>query len=126
RHLAYVLYTSGSTGRPKGVMVEHRNVNNLVIGNSYAAIGADDCVAHCANIAFDASTWEIWSALLNGGCLHIVSQSVLLDPAQFHDSLVKGKVTALWLTVGLFNEYLETLKPLFGQLRYLLIGGDTL
>ncbi|MBD2812846.1 AMP-binding protein, partial [Xenorhabdus sp. Vera] len=85
-----------------------------------------DCIAHCANISFDAATWEIWSALLHGGCLHIVSQSVLLDPAQFHDSLVKGKVTALWLTVGLFNEYLETLKPLFGQLRYLLIGGDIL
>ncbi|CAM3407795.1 non-ribosomal peptide synthetase [Xenorhabdus nematophila] len=126
RHLAYVLYTSGSTGRPKGVMVEHRNVNNLVIGNSYVAIGADDCVAHCANIAFDASTWEIWSALLNGGHLHIVSQSVLLDPIRFRDSLLQGKVTALLLITGLFNEYLETLIPLFGQLRYLLIGGDAL
>ncbi|OTA16198.1 Amino acid adenylation [Xenorhabdus beddingii] len=126
RHLAYVIYTSGSTGQPKGVMVEHRSVNRLVINNTYANIGSDDCVAHCANIAFDASTWEIWSALLNGARLHLVPQSVLLDPVRFCDSLVRGKITALWLTVGLFNEYLDTLKPLLGQLRYLLIGGDVL
>ncbi|WP_411354714.1 amino acid adenylation domain-containing protein [Xenorhabdus khoisanae] len=126
RHLAYVIYTSGSTGQPKGVMVEHRSVNRLVINNAYADIGVSDCVAHCANIAFDASTWEIWSALLNGGRLHVVSQSVLLDPVRFCDSLIKGQVTALWLTAGLFNEYLDMLTPLFGQLRYLLVGGDVL
>ncbi|TPG64660.1 non-ribosomal peptide synthetase, partial [Pseudomonas arsenicoxydans] len=125
-HLAYVIYTSGSTGQPKGVMVEHRNVNRLVINNAYADINSSDCVAHCANIAFDASTWEIWSALLNGGRLHVVPQSVLLDPVQFRDSLVKGQVSALWLTAGLFNEYLDVLEPVIGQLRYLLVGGDVL
>nr|WP_269749532.1 non-ribosomal peptide synthetase [Xenorhabdus lircayensis] len=126
RHLAYVIYTSGSTGQPKGVMVEHRNVNRLVINNPYADIGSNDCVAHCANVAFDASTWEIWSTLLNGGHLYIISPSVLLDPLRFRDSLVKGQVTALWLTTGLFNEYLDTLAPMFGQLRYLIVGGDVL
>ncbi|WP_099138049.1 non-ribosomal peptide synthetase [Xenorhabdus szentirmaii] len=126
RHLAYVIYTSGSTGQPKGVMVEHRNVLRLIINSGFADIGPDDCIAHCANIAFDASTWEIWAALLNGGRLYVVSQPVLFDPKRFCDSLIKGKVTALWLTTGLFNEYLDTLRPLFGQLRYLLVGGDVL
>ncbi|WP_422645964.1 non-ribosomal peptide synthetase [Xenorhabdus vietnamensis] len=125
-HLAYVIYTSGSTGQPKGVMIEHRSVLRLIINNGFTDIGPDDCVAHCANIAFDASTWEIWSALLNGARLHVVSQSVLLDPARFRDSLSNGQVNALWLTAGLFNEYLDMLKPLFGQLRYLLSGGDVL
>ncbi|PHM37254.1 Amino acid adenylation [Xenorhabdus mauleonii] len=126
RHLAYVIYTSGSTGLPKGVMVEHRSVLRLIINNGFADIGSDDCVAHCANTAFDASTWEIWAALLNGGRLHIVPQSVLLDPTRFCESLIKGGTTALWLTVGLFNEYLDYLEPLYHQLRYLIIGGDTL
>ncbi|PHM37253.1 Amino acid adenylation [Xenorhabdus mauleonii] len=126
RHLAYVIYTSGSTGRPKGVMAEHRNVNQLVINNPYAEIKQSDCVAHCANVAFDASTWEIWSALLNGARLHVISQSVLLDPARFCESLIKGKTTTIWLTSGLFNEYLDALQPLFGQLRYLITGGDIL
>ncbi|WP_244175563.1 non-ribosomal peptide synthetase [Xenorhabdus vietnamensis] len=124
RHLAYVIYTSGSTGQPKGVMVEHRSVNRLVINSGYADISENDCVSHCANIAFDASTWEIWSALLNGARLHIISQATLLDPARFCDSLIRGHVTALWLTTGLFNEYFDSLQPLFGQLRYLLTGGE--
>ncbi|PHM65631.1 Amino acid adenylation [Xenorhabdus stockiae] len=126
RHLAYVIYTSGSTGQPKGVMVEHRNVLRLIINNGFADINSADCVAHCANPSFDAATWEIWSALLHGSRLYIVSSSVLLDPLRFRDILIKGKVTALWLTVGLFNEYLDPLLPVFGQLRYLLVGGDIL
>ncbi|CDL85477.1 Putative Phenylalanine racemase (ATP-hydrolyzing) (fragment) [Xenorhabdus szentirmaii DSM 16338] len=126
RHLACVLYTSGSTGQPKGVMVEHRNVLRLIVNSGFAELGQEDCVAHCANIAFDASTWEIWSALLNGGRLHVVPSSTLLDPLRFCDSLVQGKVTALWLTAGLFNEYLDALRPLYGQLHYLLVGGDVL
>ncbi|WP_038261678.1 non-ribosomal peptide synthase/polyketide synthase, partial [Xenorhabdus cabanillasii] len=126
RHLAYVIYTSGSSGLPKGVMVEHRNVLRLIINNGFVDIGPDDCIAHCANVAFDASTWEIWSALLNGGRLHVIPQSTLLNPESFRHSLIRGQVTALWLTAGLFNEYLDDLKSLFGQLRYLLIGGDVL
>ncbi|PHM54491.1 non-ribosomal peptide synthetase [Xenorhabdus sp. KK7.4] len=126
RHLAYVIYTSGSTGKPKGVMVEHRNILRLIINNGFADIGPDDCVAHCANPAFDAATWEIWSALLNGSCLHIVPQTVVLEPTDFREALIRGKVTALWLTAGLFNEYLDTLQSVFGQLRYLLVGGDVL
>ncbi|PHM39143.1 Amino acid adenylation [Xenorhabdus mauleonii] len=126
RHLANVIYTSGSTGQPKGVMVEHRSVLPLIINNGAADMGTHDCVAHCANIAFDVSTWEIWSALLNGGRLYIIPQSTLLDPVRFRAALIQGQVTALWLTAGLFNEYLDTLQPLFGQLRYLLVGGDVL
>ncbi|TYP15978.1 non-ribosomal peptide synthase/polyketide synthase [Xenorhabdus doucetiae] len=126
RHLAYVIYTSGSTGQPKGVMVEHRNVLRLIVNSGFADISPNDCIAHCANPAFDASTWEVWAALLNGARLHVVSPSVLLDPVQFCQTLLKGYVTALWLTVGLFNEYLNALSPLFGQLRYLLVGGDVL
>ncbi|MBD2798513.1 AMP-binding protein, partial [Xenorhabdus sp. 18] len=115
-----------STGQPKGVMVEHRNVLRLIVNSGFADIRPNDRIAHCANPAFDASTWEIWAALLNGACLHVVPQSVLLDPAQFCQTLINGQVTALWLTAGLFNEYLEALTPLFGQLRYLLVGGDVL
>ncbi|MCL6742542.1 non-ribosomal peptide synthetase [Kosakonia sp. R1.Fl] len=125
-HLAYVIYTSGSTGKPKGVMVEHRNVSQFILTNQAADISAQDSIAHCANIAFDASVWEIWSALLNGARLCVITPSTLRDPHQFRDVLLREKVSVMWLTVGLFNEYLEVLKPVFGQLRYLLTGGDVL
>jgi amino acid adenylation domain-containing protein len=125
-NLACVIYTSGSTGLPKGVMVEHRNVLRLVINNYYARIAATDCVAHCANPAFDASTWEIWSALLNGAKLLVIPQSVLLDSQCFNRALIDGGVTALWLTVGLFNQYADVIDAALGRLQYLLIGGDAL
>ena len=63
---AYVMYTSGSTGRPKGVVIPHRAIVRLVIGTDYLQLGPGDVVAHIANPAFDASTFEIWGALLNG------------------------------------------------------------
>ncbi|MDF0607280.1 AMP-binding protein, partial [Neisseriaceae bacterium TC5R-5] len=126
KHLAYVIYTSGSTGLPKGVMVEHHNVINLVINNTYAPITAEDCIAHCANIAFDAATWEVWGALLNGARLVLLPQSVVLEALNFRSVLLNERVTALWLTVGLFNQYVDVLSDACGALKYLLIGGDVL
>ena len=126
RDLAYIMYTSGSTGAPKGVMVEHRGVLRLVIGSEYAPVAAGDCVAHCANPAFDASTWEVWSALLNGAKVQVIPQDVVFEPQRFAAALKQGGVTALWLTVGLFNGYSREIGASFGALRHLLIGGDAL
>jgi amino acid adenylation domain-containing protein len=123
-HLAYVIYTSGSTGKAKGVMVEHRNVVQLVIDNPFATIGVDDCIVHCANPAFDASTWEIWGALLLGARVCIVPQTVLLDPPAFTQELIRGRVTAAFLTVSLFNQYAEAMRDALPRLNYLLFGGE--
>ncbi len=126
RNLAYVIYTSGSTGTPKGVMVEHRCINRLVVNTRYFEATPEDCFAHCANPAFDAATWEIWGPLLNGARLFVVPQATVMEPARLNTTLHEGGVTALWLTVGLFNQYVDHLSDAFGQLRYLLVGGDAL
>src|SRR6185503_1490020 len=68
-HLAYVMFTSGSTGRPKGVMVEHRSVVRLVKNTNYADFSPENVFLQFAPITFDASTFEIWGALLNGASL---------------------------------------------------------
>ncbi|WP_047197779.1 non-ribosomal peptide synthase/polyketide synthase [Caldimonas brevitalea] len=126
RHLAYVIYTSGSTGTPKGVMVEHRNVLRLAVNGGFAPLTPDDCIAHGANPVFDAATWEIWGGLLNGARVCVVPQAVMLDPAGLRATLQAEGVSALWLTVGLFNQYADVLADSFGQLRYLITGGDAL
>ncbi|HYD77181.1 amino acid adenylation domain-containing protein, partial [Ramlibacter sp.] len=123
---AYAMYTSGSTGVPKGVDVPHRAVARLVINNGYARFNADDRVAFAANPAFDASTLELWAPLLNGGTLVVIDQESLLDPQRFAAALQQQRVSVLWMTVGLFNQYAEALAQSIRTLRYLIVGGDSL
>lgn len=126
RNLAYVIYTSGSTGQPKGVMIEHRSVLRLVINTTPVQIGPADCVVHCASPSFDATTWELWAPLLHGAQVLVIPQCVLMDPTALNQMVVQHRATAMFLTVALFHEYIDALEPAFGQLRYLLVGGDTL
>ncbi|ORA01382.1 hypothetical protein BST12_30185, partial [Mycobacterium angelicum] len=71
--LAYVLYTSGTTGVPKGVGIAHRNVTGLMASLDSDLLPAGGQVwSQCHSHAFDASVWEIWGALLHGGCLVVV------------------------------------------------------
>ncbi|WP_275346325.1 non-ribosomal peptide synthetase [Xenorhabdus bovienii] len=124
RHLAYVIYTSGSTGLPKGVMVEHRNVLRLIINNGFADIGSDDCIAHCANVSFDAATWEVWTGLVHGACILLIPEKTLLQPDYFGQRLASEGVSALFLTTALFNQYASLIASSLSGLRYVLFGGE--
>ena len=74
-----MMFTSGSTGEPKGVLIEHRGIVRLVKNTNYIEINSTENFGHAANIAFDASTFEIWGALLNGARLTIIPQNILLS-----------------------------------------------
>jgi aspartate racemase len=123
--LAYVMYTSGSTGRPKGVMVEHRGIVRLVRGTNYCRFGPDEVFLQFAPMSFDASTFEIWGALLNG------SQLVLMPPKsssleELEVAVRRHSVTTLWLTASLFHLMVEERPEGLRPLRQLLAGGDVL
>ena len=49
----------------------------------------------CHSYAFDFSVWEIWGALLHGGRLVVVPESVAGSPEDFHALLVTEQVSVL-------------------------------
>ncbi|HEY2491658.1 MAG TPA: amino acid adenylation domain-containing protein [Paenibacillus sp.] len=125
-NLAYVMYTSGSTGRPKGVMVEHQNVVRLVKNNNYVPFNKGDRILQTGAPVFDACTFEIWGALLNGLELYIIDKQSILDPQKLGEALREYNITTMWLTSPLFNQLAQEQPQLFHSLRYLIVGGDAL
>ncbi|HYH82011.1 MAG TPA: amino acid adenylation domain-containing protein [Longimicrobium sp.] len=125
RSLAYVIYTSGSTGTPRGVGVEHRGVVRLVRSASYVDLGPGETVLQAAPVSFDASTFELWGALLNGGRLVLVAGATPSLEA-LGRAIARHGVTTMWLTAGLFQVMVqERLEDLAG-VRQLVAGGDVL
>ena len=122
-HLAYVDFTSGSTGRPKGVCVPHRGVVRLVRDTSYIELRPDDVLLQLAPLAFDASTFELWGALLAGAKLVVFpAHTPSLD--ELGRAIVDAGITVLFLTTGLFNQMVDHRLASLAQLRCLLTGGD--
>jgi amino acid adenylation domain-containing protein len=125
-HLAYVMYTSGTTGTPKGVAVPHRAVNRLVLNGGYACLNPSDVVAQASNASFDAATFEIWGALLNGSKLVGLSTNVVLSPHELAAHIESERITTLFLTTGLFNQIAVEHPTTFKHLRHLLVGGEAM
>ena len=126
RQLAYVLYTSGSTGKPKGVMVEQRSIVRLVKNAHDIEFSDDDTLMITSAPGFDVTTYEIWSALLNGLPLVVVDKDTLLDPEQLAAQFRQHTVTFLWLVTPLFNQLIQEKPDLFEGVKKLMIGGDAL
>ncbi len=91
--LAYIVYTSGTTGVPKGVAITHHNVTQLIESlDEHLPVGV---WSQWHSLAFDVSVWEIWGALLRGGRLVVVPESVAHSPADLHALLVAEQVSVL-------------------------------
>ncbi|MGL4503217.1 MAG: non-ribosomal peptide synthetase, partial [Planktothrix sp.] len=124
-NLAYIIYTSGSTGQPKGVAVPHQAVIRLIVNPNYINLTATDKIAQVSNISFDAATFEIWGALLNGAQLIGINRDILLSPEEFARKLQQENITVLFLTTALFQQMARIVPQAFTCLRYLLFGGET-
>ncbi len=121
---AYVIYTSGSTGGPKGVVIPHRAVTGLVCGTDYVQLGPGDVVGQLANPAFDASTFEIWGPLLNGGRIAPIPKATAIAPRALAASIAEQGVTVLFLTTALFNAVAREAPHAFRACRAVLFGGE--
>ncbi|MEV6395234.1 amino acid adenylation domain-containing protein [Streptomyces sp. NPDC051907] len=122
RHPAYVIYTSGSTGRPKGVVITHETLGNLfhshretlylpaveAAGRRYLRVG------HAWSFFFDAS-WQPQLWLLDGHCVHVLSEEARRDPELVADAVLRHRFDFLEVTPSFFAQMADS-----GLLR----GGD--
>lgn len=123
---AYVIYTSGTTGNPKGTLIPHRGIVRLVHQNHYVPLNEETTILLSGTIAFDAATFEIYGALLNGGKLIVAKKEQLLNPIVLEQLINENDVNTMWLTSSLFNQIASERIEVLVPLKYLLIGGEVL
>ncbi len=129
--LAYILYTSGTSGKPKGVMTRHSAIVELVNScQRYYDISNKDRVVWFHSYAFDFSTWEIWSALLSGATLVVLSKMEIKSPRQLTRALCDHQVTILNQTPTAFKQWQRYLLSDQNKLktclalRFIIFGGE--
>jgi amino acid adenylation domain-containing protein len=121
-NLAYVIYTSGSTGRPKGVMIEHRGLVNMTLAvDQILQIQPQSRLLQFASISFDASIWEIATALATGACLYLAKKETLLPSLDLVHFLDAHKISHVTLPPSVLSLLPQATLP---DLQVLVTAGE--
>ncbi|KTD11896.1 Polyketide synthase module [Legionella gratiana] len=120
----YMIYTSGSTGRPKGVIIPHQAVVNLTKVENYARVQEHERVAQFNNLAFDACTFEIWSAFLNGAALCIIPTRSRKNHTELKHCLKDNKINHILLPTGLFHQLIKSAIKVLDSVNSIVFGGE--
>ena len=97
---AYMIYTSGSTGNPKGTMIMHKNIlglMNSIENDPILKATPLDVSMSLLKYSFDASGIDIYSSLLFGGKLVLVSKEDESNPDEVIRIIEKEQVTRSFL-----------------------------
>ena len=130
-HLAYLIYTSGSTGVPKGVLIEHRSVVNMVCGLTQVLYnrlvgGGNMKEAMTAPFVFDVSVQQIFSSLIQGNALYIISEETLLNPHLFVALLNEKSIDLIDLTPTFLSSLIESGAKLPNTIQHINLGAEQL
>jgi len=123
---AYVMYTSGSTGTPKGIVIPQRAVTRLVRNTDYVSLSPADRICHTSSTAFDAATFEVWGALLNGAALVVVGNDDVVSPVGYARMIHEQAITAAFLTTALYQQIAAADPTALAPLHTLMFGGEQL
>lgn len=119
----YAMFTSGTTGLPKCVVLPAAGLIPLLSANALADYPADARWLMAASLAFDASAFELWAALLHGATL-VVQDGALPSLDQLAGLITTQRVSHALLTTSMFNALVDLHLPSLGGIKQLLTGGE--
>ena len=127
--LAYAIFTSGSTGRPKPVLVSNANLAAYLDSIIPAlALRPTDRVLAFASPTFDATTEELYPALLCGASVALRPADVRVPDAAFDALLAATRPTVLSLPVTFWHAWVDRLVREDGRVpdhvRMLLLNAE--
>jgi len=132
-NLACIVYTSDSTGqpnssgKPNGVEVTHGNLLNLIFWHRRTfGVTASDRASHLADLASDASMWELWPYLTAGAIVVLADDTARTSPDLLRDWILAREITMAFVPAALAEPMLATRWPQDCNLRFLFTGGGTL
>ncbi|MFP2913745.1 AMP-binding protein, partial [Pyxidicoccus sp. 3LFB2] len=111
--------------RPKGIGIPQRAISRLVLGTDYAHFGPEEVWLQLAPISFDASTFEIWGALLHGAKL-VVYPAGPLSLEELGRALGQHGITSLWATTALFEQLQQRQPEALAKVKQVLAGGEVM
>ncbi|KAF0818519.1 Polyketide synthase module protein [Bacillus sp. ZZV12-4809] len=127
----YVIYTSGTTGVPKGVPIKNKSVVNYITWFSrVASLSFTDKTILLSSFAFDLGYTSLYSSLLNGSELHLLTREEYSIPDNLLKYLADRNISYIKLTPSLFthivnsnslNKYQSEL-----DLKMVVLGGEKL
>ncbi len=120
--LAYVVYTSGSTGNPKGVMISHLGITNTISSAiKQLDLTEHDKILQFASCGFDASVWEIYTALLIGANLVMTEKNQLLPGNILSNTIKENEISVVTLPPSI----LETVSFIdYPYLKTIIVAGE--
>lgn len=124
--IAYVMYTSGTTGTPKGSLIPYSGIIRLVNKPNYINFDNYNAVLQTGAIDFDASTFEIWGALINGLKLVMAPKEDILIAENLKSIMYRNDIDLMWLTSPFFNNLIDIDPEIFKKIKGLIVGGDVL